>query len=72
MQPSQKRRHDNKKKDNWREKNKMKKYILNMSVFLILLNNTSLFPQNFLQHRNFFQLEDWMFYKGDILLSVLK
>jgi hypothetical protein len=44
----------------------MKKYILYISACLILFNYTSLFPQNFLHHRNHFQLENWMFYKGDI------
>ena len=37
-----------------------------MTVSFILFNNTFLFPQNFFQHRNHFQIENWMFYKGDI------
>ena len=44
----------------------MKKYILNIAIFLILFNNPSLLPQIFLQNRNHFQLENWIFYKGDI------
>lgn len=44
----------------------MKNNNFKLLFLIILLNYTPLFSQNFLQHRNHFQIENWMFYKGDI------